>query len=223
MIEEFGNDQIASGGKPAKRSRGGRNRESQTQIAELAIKKFLEDPSAFWSSFPELAHVIELHLQESSRGRRRIPVFEGYMTEREREFKLQALSDVVERYRATHTLQPDEAQKALALAAALQQGAEPYKKLLLEIVEGIIGVPLNSLDLQKITLVKGKTAHHTFELVRGLTLSLAWDGELVAIELVPEEYQKRQKALSFVAIASDTMPDVASKHDAYLWDAPDGQ
>lgn len=196
-------------------------KQRQTQIAELAIKKFLENPSTFWASFPELAHAIELHLQEGSRGRRRVPVFEGYMTEREKEFKLQALSETIERYRAARMLQPDEAQKALALAAALQQHAQAYKQELLEIVVHIIGVPLDSPDPQKASLVRGKTAHHTFELVRGLTLSLAWDGELVAIELDPEEYQKRQKALSLVGIASDPMPDVASNHDAYLWDAKD--
>jgi hypothetical protein len=141
----------------------------------------------------------------------------------EREFKLRSLSEIIQRYKTTGTLPPEEGRRALALAAALREHASPYKQTLLEIVERIIALPLDSPEPQKVTLVKGKTAHHTFELVRGVTLSLAWDGQLVGIELDAEEYQRRKRALSFVGMASDTATDVAENHDKYLWDAPDAR
>jgi hypothetical protein len=150
-------------------------------------------------------------------------LFEGYMTEREREFKLRSLTELVDRYTQHGTLPLQDGQRALALAAALREHAAPHKKVLMQIVERVIGVPLESPGPEKVTLVKGKPEHHTFELVRGVTLSLAWDGVLLAITLDPEEYQIRKRALSFVGMASDTEPDVAENHDRYLWDAPDGR
>ena len=195
-------------------------KESQIQIAGIAVRLFTENRLAFWSSFPELANAIEQHLQAST-PRRRTPVFEGYMTEREREFKLRSLSEITERYKTSGALLPEEAHRALALAGALREHAVQHKNALLEVVERVLGLPLDSLEPQKVTVLKGKSEHHTFDLVLGVTLSLAWDGALLAISLNPEEYQRRKRALSFVGMASDTESDVAENHDQYLWDAPD--
>ena len=217
MTEQLGNDQLDTGGGRAKRSRRPSTRESQAKIGELAVKLFTDNPSAFWSFAPELANSIDQHLQGASSGRRRVPVFEGYMTEREREFKMRSLSELIDRYTQQGTLLLQDGQRALALAAALREHAAPHKKTLLEIVEQVIGVPLDSPGPEKVTFVKGKPEHHTFSLVRGLTLSLAWDGALIGVSIDPQEYRVRQRALSIVGIASDSRPDVASRHDEYLW------
>jgi hypothetical protein len=137
----------------------------------------------------------------------------------EREFKLRSLSEIIQRYKTTGTLPPEEARLALALAAALGEHASPYKQTLLEIVEAVLGLPLNSQMPEKLTFLKGKSVHHTFELARGLTLSLAWDGELIAIGLDPQQWRLRAQALSIVGIGHDQASDVAERHDNYLADA----
>jgi hypothetical protein len=185
----------------------------------MTIRLFTENPSAFWSSFPELANAIELHLQASSKRASRVPLSEGYMTERERQFKLNALSETIEQYRASGKIEPDNARRALALAAAVGEHASPYKQTLLEIVERVLGLPLNFQNPEKLTFLKGKSEHHTFQLVRGLTLSLAWDGELIAISLDPSQWRLRAQMLSIVGIGRDQASDVAERHDDYLADA----
>ena len=161
-------------GAPVQRARGRNTRESQARIGDLAVKLFHENPASFWSLSPELADAIEQHLQASSRGRRRVPLSEGYMTEREREFKLRSLTELIDQYSQQGTLPLQDGQHALALAAALREHAAPHKKALMQIVEQVIGLPLDSPSPEKVTLVKGKPEHHTFDLVRGLKLSLAW-------------------------------------------------
>ena len=143
------------------------------------------------------------------------------MTEREREFKISALSQLIGQYKSGDGLEADEAAKALSLAAALRQHEQPHKDTLLELVTTVLGLPLTSDKPEKVSIAKGKPEHHTFELVRGVTLSLAWDGALVALRFDPIEYRRRQKALSFVGIAADSNTDVARNHDAYIWTAPD--
>lgn len=217
MTEQLENDSIATGGGRAKRPRRRNTKESQATIGELAVKLFTDNPAAFWSFAPELANSIDQHIQAGSSGRKRVPVLEAYLTEREREFKLRSLDELLERYRGTGPFRPDDALKALTLAAALREHAQPHKRTLLEIVERVLGISLGLEKPEKFTFLKGKPEHHTFELVRGLTLSLAWDGALISMAFDPKEFQHRQKALAFVGIATDSHQDVAKNHDAYLW------
>ena len=198
-------------------------RESKVKIAELAIQQFTESPSAFWESFPERANAIEHHLQSRRSAPKRVPVFDGYMTERERDFKLRSLTKIIKGYKESEIMTPEEARTALGLAAALRENAEPFKKTLLEILLRVIRLALGSERAERITFLKGKSVHHTYELARGITLSLAWDGALIKIELDAKEYQYRERALSFVGIAHDGRSDVARNHDKYLWTAPDEQ
>lgn len=223
MSKELTKQQGGTGGDRADRPKRQRTRGNLPKIAQLAVDKFLENPSAFWSFSPELANAIEQHLQASSRSRKRVPVFEGYMTEREREYKLGALEGLVQRHKTTGSLSPDEAHQALALAAALRDHGARHKNTLLEIVERVLGLSLDSTKHEKLVVLKGKAEHHTVDLVLGVTLSLAWDGALLAITLEPEAYQRRKRALSFVGMAADTETDVAENHDRYLWDVADAR
>ena len=144
---------------------------------------------------------------------------DGYMTERERGFKLRSLGELIERYRSMGSLPSEEAHRALALAAALREHAEAYKQTLLEMVERVLGLHLDSPEPEKLSVVKGKLEHHTFQLARGVTLSLAWDGALLAITLDPHQWWLRSQALSIVGIGRDQASDVAERHDDYLADA----
>jgi hypothetical protein len=219
---ESGRHSPRNGEEPKGPRRAGSSAQ-KSRIADVAIHLFQDNPGSFWSALPELASAIETHLQSGGPRLRRTSVFDGYMTEREREFKLHSLSDLTERYKAAGTLEPDEARQALTLSAALREHAVPHKPVLMQIVEHVLQLSLDSQKPEKLVFRKGKPEHHTFSLIRGLTLSLAWDGELIGIAFDPKEYAFRQKALSFVGIASDTQPDVAERHDAYLWTTPDGR
>ena len=141
------------------------------------------------------------------------------MTEQEREFNLRSLSEITDRYKTTGTLSPEEGRRALSQAAALREYASRYKQMLLEIVVRVLGLPLNSQKPEKLSFLNSKSEHHTFELARGLTLSLAWDGELTAIALDPQQWRIRAQALSIVGMGVDQPSDVAEKHDEYLADA----
>jgi hypothetical protein len=74
----------------------------------------------------------------------------------------------------------------------------------------------NTCEKQTISLIKGKAEHHSYSLIRGVTLSLTWDSKLIKIDIDPDELDKRRKALSFVGCDSDIRPDVAYRHDEYL-------
>ena len=134
------------------------------RIGDIAIEHFTANPSAFWTSFPELANAIELHLQSSSRRYERVPVFEGYMTERERVFKMRSLTEIMDHYNNRQTLPQEEGRRSVELAAALREHADEHKETLYKIIEHVLGLPLNSTKTEKITVQKGKSVHHTYNI-----------------------------------------------------------
>lgn len=204
------------------KAKANRSRQGHARIAEIAIAQFTGNRSAFWSASPELANAIEQYLKSRTRPPRGSGMFEGYMTDRERQFKLGVLSEIIERYRAEGKLSIEDGKAALEHASALREHSAPFKDTLVNIAERVFDVHLNSMRPQKITLERGKSKHHTYELVRGLTLSLTWDGALIEVQVDPDEYQRRRQAMSFVGSAEDVRPDVAANHDMYVW-AQDGR
>jgi hypothetical protein len=67
-------------------------------------------------------------------------------------------------------------------------------------VHKILDLPLVPEKPTSISFLKGKPVHHAYSLIRGLTLSLTWDGKLIKIEHDLKELQFRQQAVSFVGI-----------------------
>ena len=203
------------------RPRRGSKGRGHTEVAEIAIKKFVENPAIFWSSCPELAQAIESHIKSSVARYKRTAVFEGYMTERERTHKQQELSGLVNRYKKAEGFTKDDAIQALELAAKLREHANQYKDLFEKILESYLDIPGKTSEPQEVETRADKGKHHTYEIIRGVTLNLSWDGKLVDVVLDRKEYQARKKALSAIGIAADSRTDVAEKHDNYLWNDQD--
>ncbi len=186
------------------------------EIVRLLIKEFQEAPEELRSYYPHIADKIERHISPKKPSRDRERPFYHYLTEREQEFRLNSLRSIIEKFQADGQVSKDEAIKALEDAAALQDHAEAFKDSLLALAQQALGLSLDAGEKQTISLIRGKAEHHSYVLVRGVTLSLTWDRKLIKIVVNPEELVQRQKALSLVGCGSDSESDVAIRHDAYL-------
>lgn len=190
----------------------------EREIGKNLIKLFQESPSELWSYYPGIADKIEKHLHHKKSSRGKDSPFYSYLTEREREFRFNSLRSVMEKYQNKSEVSKEDVIKALEDAAALREYAEEFKNSLLAIVQKMLVIPLNAAQKETIYINKGKSEHHSYSLIRGLKLSLTWDGKLIKIEMDPAEFEKRRKALSFVGCGSDTQSDVAQRHDTYFGD-----
>ncbi len=186
------------------------------KIFKFFIKEYQEAPEELWSHYPLVADELDRYINPKKPSRDRERPFYHYLTEREREFRLSSLRSVVEKFRDNGQVSKEEAIKALEDAAALQQHAETFKDSLLALAQQTLGLSLDAGEKKPIFLSKGKPEHHSYVLVRGVTLSLTWDRKLIKITVNPEELIQRQKALSLVGCGYDKQPDVARKHDEYL-------
>ena len=186
------------------------------KIFKFFIKEYQEAPEELWSHYPLVADELDRYINPKKPSRDRERPFYHYLTEREREFRLSSLRSVVEKFRDNGQVSKEEAIKALEDAAALQHHAETFKDPLLALAQRTLGLSLDAGEKQTISLIRGTAEHHSYVLVRGVTLSLTWDRKLIKITVNPEELIQRQKALSLVGCGYDKQPDVARKHDEYL-------
>ena len=186
------------------------------EIVRLLIKEFQEAPEEVRSYYPHIADKLDRYISPKKPSRRAESPFYFYLTEREREFRLSSLCSIMEKFQGDGQVSKEEAIKALEDAAALRDYAEGFKDSLLALAQRVLGLSLNTEEEQPISLIRGKAEHHSYVLVRGVTLSLTWDGKLIKITPNRQEFDQRQKALSLVGCGYDKQPDVAYKHDAYL-------
>ncbi len=186
------------------------------KIFKFFIKEYQEAPEELWSHYPFVADELERYINPKKPSRDRERPFYHYLTEREQEFRLNSLRSIIEKFQADGQASKDEAIKALEDAAALQDHAEAFKDSLLALAQRALGLSLDAGEKQTISLIRGKAEHHSYVLVRGITLSLTWDRKLIKIDVAPKELAERRKALSLVGCGYDKQPDVAHKHDAYL-------
>jgi len=186
------------------------------EIVRLLIKEYQEAPDELWSNYPHIADKLDRHISPKKPSRDSERTFYHYLTEREQEFRLNSLRPIIEKFQAGGQVSKDEAIRALEDAAALQDYAEAFKDSLLALAQRALGLSLDTGEKQPISLIRGKAEHHSYVLVRGVTLSLTWDRKLIKIDVAPKELADRRKALSLVGCGHDKQPDVARKHDAYL-------
>lgn len=186
------------------------------EIVRLLIKELQEAPEELWSHYPHVADKLDKYINPKKPSRDRERPFYHYLTEREQEFRLNSLRSIIEKFQTDGQASKDEAIKALEDAAALQHHAETFKDSLLALAQRTLGLSLDAGEKQTIYLSRGKTEHHSYVLVRGVTLSLTWDRKLIKIDVAPKELAQRRKVLSLVGCGYDKQPDVARKHDAYL-------
>ena len=189
------------------------------EIFRLFIKEFQEATEKLWSYYPHIADKLDMYISPKKPSRDRERPFYHYLTEREQEFRLNSLRSIIVKFQADGQVSKDEAIKALEDAAALQDHAEAFKDSLLALAQRVLGLSLDAGEKQTISLIRGKAEHHSYVLVRGVTLSLTWDRKLIKIAVNPEEFVQRQKALSLVGCGSDIQSDVAHNHDAYFGDS----
>lgn len=207
-------------------SKKGRNREQretnelfERQIGRRLIDIFRSAPEELWAYFPGIADEIDKHLTPKKSSREKKSSFYSYLTEREREFRLDSLKAIVDRFRGFGNVSHEEAIKAIEDVAALQEYADEFKETVVTIASKTLKLSLNNDEKQTIYILKGKSEHHSYKLIRGINLALTWDGKLIKIEIDPDELSKRRKTLDFIGAGSDVETDVADKHDSYLGDA----
>jgi hypothetical protein len=188
----------------------------EREIGREVIKEFQEAPNELWSYYPHIADKIERQVSPKKPSPGKESIFYFYLTEPEREFRLNSLRSIMERFQRDGQVSREEAIKALEDAAALRDYAEDFKDSLLAIIQRPLELSLDAGDKQTVSILRGKSEHHSYTLIRGITLSLTWDRKLIKIETDPKELAERRKMLSFVGCGSDRQPDVARNHDAYL-------
>lgn len=147
------------------------------------------------------------------------------MTLREEQVRLDSLNKALARIgRGKEPLSKEEAVQALEDTAAL---IEASSSALLEIDRNnLVKLVKIATDLsfsrkgkpRKWVLKEGEPAR-SVNLIRGVQLNLTRDKKLMSVEMDPKELRLRDRALKFVGIGHDPAPDVARRHDDYLWGA----
>jgi hypothetical protein len=185
------------------------------ELVNLLVQEFQRDAEHFRSHFPEIAEKVEALSSEKSR-QPKDAILYTHLTEREREFRLNSLNAILGKAAGGEAMSKEEAVKALEDAAALREHAWGSREAVMDLARSAFDLPVVPEKSLSVPLLKGKQVHHTYELIRGVTLSLNWDGKLIRIDLDAKELGYRQKSLAFAGIGSDTKSDVAENHDAYL-------
>lgn len=202
--------------KERKKRRKKPEEQERDEIVSTLIEESREALEELRSYFPHTADKLERFISPKRPPYSMESLFYFHLTEREREFRLNSLRAIIERFQSNGQVSKDEATKALEDAAALRDYAGDFKDSLLTIVQKALKLPLDAREKQTISLIRGKAEHHSYDLVRGVTLSLSWDGKLIKIAVDPKELARRRKALFFIGCSSDIQSDVARNHDAYF-------
>ena len=189
-------------------------RKDKDVLAEMVLNLYQIDPQRLREALPEAAEHLDRLLAPPPE--RRVNDSPFGLTEREREFRLNSLDSILEKAAGSEAVSKEQAVKALEDAAALREHAWDSREAVMGLARSVFDLPVAPEKSLSIPLLKGKPVHHTYELIRGVNLSLTWDGKLIRIDLNAQELRIRQKGLSFVGIGSDTKSDVAENHDAYL-------
>ena len=198
-----------------RRSRKLSGQSLKNELFGLLIQEFQNDPDHLRSHFPEIA----ARLETATADRKHPPAdayFSTNLTERERDFRLNSLRSIVTRFNEGKDVSREDAIKALEDAASLKEQAEPFKDVVLDMARQVLDLSVTPEEATSVSFLKRKQVHHSYDLIRGMTLRLTWDGKLIKIEVDSKELELRRKALSIVGIGSDGRKDVATNHDSYL-------
>ena len=186
------------------------------EIVTLAIKAYGESPEEMESYFPELADKLKEFITPAKSPSRIETIGSSPLTEKEKQFRLDALRSALNRFRGGATASKEEAVKVLEDAAALGEDSRIFKRDILSAVLEPLNLSLHPEESTSVIFLKGKRVHHTYSLIRGITLSLTRDGKLIRMDLDAKDLKHRHTTLSIIGIGSDTATDVAENHDTYL-------
>lgn len=185
---------------------------SKDLLLNLLRVKFNEHPEIFREYLPEIVELMETSLKS------REGLFANYLTERERQARLNSLIPILEQCKKGGSLAPEEAVRALEDAAALKEHI-PDKEAIIRMVLDVFRIDKESDKKETIRIRNDLKKGQSYSLAKGIVLVLSWDGKLLAIEIDGKELARRQKTLAFVGIAKDPRSDVAEHHDTYAWEA----
>ena len=186
------------------------------ELVTLLVKAYQEYPEELSSYFPELASKVRELTTPASPPSRTESIAHPLLTERSRGFRQNSLRATLDKAGNGEVISKEEAVKALEDAAALREHAWHSREEVSDIALMAFDLPSVPEESVSVLFLRDKPVHHTYSLIRGMTLSLTWDGRLIKVDLDAKELKFRRKALSIIGIGSDTQSDVAENHDTYL-------
>ena len=181
---------------------------------QLLVSKYQADPSWFERHLPDIAEIMR---QTAPTSRRSHSPF--VLTEREREFRTKALSDV----KVMGELSREDAIRALEHSAYLiRDDSWPihmrYKAFAL-LLKAVVGKSPGSFRKNTTIRIEDtrdvEPAYHA-SIIRGVVLNLDTEMRLVSITITPRKFRERKMIMSIVGIGRDPKSDVARRHDDYL-------
>ena len=197
----------------------------QELLIDLLLAKHRNDPEGFREFLPGAAELLPERPPHRSMARSPFG-----LTERELAHHRHGLSAVLSRL-DEGTITAEEAVTGLQHCAALirddnlpygwdqnlshEMGYEVKKDLL----KAALGKSPGSYK-SKTTISVGEDRAPVLDsvsLIRGVLLNLDGNERLVSMSIHPGKYRERRKLMTFVGASADPMPDVALRHDDYLY------
>ena len=197
----------------------------QERLIDLLLAKHRNDPEAFREFLPGAAELLPERPPHRSMARSPFG-----LTERELAHHRHGLSAVLGKL-DEDTITPEEAVKGLEHCAALIRDDNlPYgwdenlsHEMGYEVKKGLLKAALGKSpgsyrSKTTVSIDKGKAAVlESVSLIRGVLLDLDGNERLVSISIHPGRYAERRRLMRFVGASTDPMPDVALRHDHYLY------
>ncbi len=189
--------------------------EDKEGLVQMVVDLYSNNPSRLRTALPEAADLLDDLASVAARDLASSPFGLKY---RERNFRPASLQAVLDRAADGEALTKEEAVETLEAAAVLGYDGWHLRHAVLDVARAAFDFTLVPEESRSIQILKGEQVHHTYSLIRGITLSLTWDGKLVKIDLDTKELKYRHQALSIIGIGrdKDNATDVAENHDAYL-------
>ena len=198
----------------------------ESRLIDLLQAKYSEDPKGFSDYLPGAAELLPEEPPKQSR-----PEHPVRLTERKLSCHRAGLSAVLGKM-DEGAITAEEAVKGLQHCAALikddnlhygwdenlshEMGHEVKKGLLRAALSKSPG-SYKSKTTVPICEDSGGPVLESISVIRGVYLNLDSNERLVSIYIHPGKYRERRKLMEFVGASRDPMPDVALRHDDYLY------
>ena len=186
----------------------------QEMTFQLLISKYQANPKWFEKHLPDVSQIIQNAVSPSRH--HRVPFV---LTEREREFHINALPDS----EAISKLSYEDAIEALEHSAYLIRDDSLPGYMRFEAFASLFKTASGKSpgSFRKNTTIHIDEAHgsepaHHISIIRGVVLNLDTEMRLVSITVTPRKFRERKKMMSIVGIGHDPKSDVARRHDDYL-------
>ncbi len=192
--------------------------EDKEALAQKVLEVYQSAPACLRSALPEVADLLDRTIGAEVARRWNESPFG--LTERERNFHVQAFEDILRRFKSlTHTEAVEGLEHGASLLTDDFTPGYPPRHELLRLVRKATGIQPRKTGkpVEKI-LTEGESSR-TVPVVRGVDLHLTWEFKLAKVTMDPDQWRLRDQAFSIMGMGVDTADDVAGRHDDYLVDA----